>query len=128
MTTQERVGLLGAAGAAAALAWPTLTDTTGLALLCPLRTFTGIPCPLCGMTTASVALVRGDLGAAVAANPFILALAAFTLAMAVIALLRLAGRAQTQAPPSAPSRPALWVLAAGVAASEAWQLSRFGLL
>jgi len=124
VTTPERLGLLGAGAGVAALAWPTLTGATRFGLPCPLRAVTGIPCPLCGMTTASVALVRGDVGAAVAANPFVLALAAFTLAMAVLMLLRLTGRAPATTGP----RPALWLVAAATAAvaSEAWQLSRFG--
>ncbi|MFN2536917.1 MAG: DUF2752 domain-containing protein, partial [Mycobacteriales bacterium] len=29
--------------------------------VCVLRTFTGIPCPLCGGTTAAVNVGRGDL-------------------------------------------------------------------
>jgi hypothetical protein len=37
--------------------------------LCPLRRTTGVPCPLCGMTTGVTALARGDLVGAVAANP-----------------------------------------------------------
>jgi hypothetical protein len=44
-----------------------------LPLICPLRIVTGIPCPLCGMTTGTVAVLRGDLGGAVGANPFSLA-------------------------------------------------------
>ena len=38
--------------------------------LCPLRRTTGVPCPMCGMTTGASALVHGDLAGAVAANPF----------------------------------------------------------
>src|SRR5918996_1147373 len=52
-------------GAAAAL--PFLPVEPGFA--CPLRTWTGIPCPLCGMSTSVVATVHGDLAAAFAANP-----------------------------------------------------------
>jgi hypothetical protein len=37
--------------------------------LCPLRRTTGVPCPLCGMTTGVNALARGDVTAAFAANP-----------------------------------------------------------
>jgi Protein of unknown function (DUF2752) len=36
---------------------------------CPLRTLTGVPCPLCGMTTSVEATVGGHLGRALAANP-----------------------------------------------------------
>jgi hypothetical protein len=52
-------------GAAAAL--PLLPFEPGFA--CPLRTWTGIPCPLCGMSTSVVATVHGDLVSAFAANP-----------------------------------------------------------
>jgi hypothetical protein len=36
---------------------------------CALRAITGVPCPLCGMTHATVALGAGDLAGAVAAHP-----------------------------------------------------------
>jgi Protein of unknown function (DUF2752) len=36
---------------------------------CPLRTLTGIPCPLCGMTRGVTAGVHADLGRAVFMNP-----------------------------------------------------------
>ena len=36
---------------------------------CPLRSTTGVPCPLCGMTTSVGETLRLDLGAAVAATP-----------------------------------------------------------
>ena len=37
--------------------------------LCPLRRFTGIPCPFCGLTTGVVATSHGHLLAGGAANP-----------------------------------------------------------
>jgi hypothetical protein len=36
---------------------------------CPLRTFTGIPCPFCGMTRGVTALVHGHVSAAFTYNP-----------------------------------------------------------
>jgi hypothetical protein len=38
-------------------------------LVCPLRALTGVPCPLCGMTTSLDQTFHGHLGAALAANP-----------------------------------------------------------
>ena len=52
-------------GAAATL--PLLPGHPGIA--CPLRRLTGIPCPLCGMTTGVEQGVRLHLGRAFAANP-----------------------------------------------------------
>ncbi len=51
---------------------------------CPLRTVTGVPCPLCGMTTSVAATLRLDLGAAVAATPA--GVVAVALGVAVLAL------------------------------------------
>ena len=94
-------------------------------VLCPLRAITGVPCPFCGMTTGTLALGRGDLGASVAANPASIML---VLAMALafgpapvrdvcLAPLRSAGaRASAWLPWLA--LPPLWV----------WQLARFDLI
>ena len=46
--------------------------TTGIGLPCPIRALTGWQCPLCGGTRMGDALLHGDLGAAVVANPFVL--------------------------------------------------------
>jgi len=52
---------------AAAATLPLLPGHAGLP--CPLRTLTGVPCPLCGMTTSVEATVHGHLLAALRANP-----------------------------------------------------------
>lgn len=57
----------GAAMLGAAAVLPLLPGDVGFA--CPLRTLTGIPCPLCGMTTSVEHVVRLELGDALAANP-----------------------------------------------------------
>ena len=53
-------------------------------VICPLRATTGIPCPLCGMTTSVTATGRGRLGDAVAANPA--GVLAVALAIAILVL------------------------------------------
>ncbi|MEM1418084.1 MAG: DUF2752 domain-containing protein [Myxococcota bacterium] len=40
--------------------------------LCVFRAATGLPCPGCGLTRASLALLRLDLGAAWSAHPLVL--------------------------------------------------------
>ncbi len=92
---------------------------------CPLRTVTGIPCPLCGMTTASLALARGDLGAAVSANPFVFLLVALTAAAIGVFAYRAAGHAV--AIPSLPFSPTPLLVALALT-SWAFQLHRFDLI
>lgn len=87
----ERLGLFGVAIAPVAAVWPWLTGTTGMAAPCPLRWLTGVPCPGCGLTTAAVALVHGDLLGAIRANPVILGLAALALAVGPLLGLRAVG-------------------------------------
>lgn len=84
--------------------------------LCTLRALTGVPCPLCGGTTAAVHLGRADLLGALRASPLaVLGALAFALGP-----LR---------PLSRPSRLHLWASIVVVAAtSELWQLSRYGFL
>jgi hypothetical protein len=123
----ERLGLVGLGAAAASFAYPAVSRGTGLALPCPLRTLTGIPCPLCGMTTAATGLASGDLGAALAANPFVLLLAGFTLVMALLMAARALGWARQPAQwPPARRRQAYWAAALLAAASWAFQLHRYG--
>ncbi len=64
--------LASAAGATAVVAWVPgvashLYDAGGE---CPFRSATGLLCPFCGMTHATVALLRGDLGTTIAEHPF----------------------------------------------------------
>ena len=123
----EQLGLAGLGAAGAAAAYQAALGGEGLWLPCPLRTLTGIPCPLCGMTTAATALASGDLGAALAANPFVLLLAGFTLVMAALMAARVAGRVPGAAQwPASRRRQSYWVVAGLAAASWAFQLHRSG--
>ena len=104
---------LGAAMLALGVTLPHLPGHPGLP--CPLRTVTGVPCPLCGMTTSVEATLRGDVRAAVAANPF----GVLAVVVAVVLLLRPTWR-RLQV-------PAL-VLLAGGAVSWAFELHRYHFL
>ena len=84
-------------------------------LPCPLRTFTGIPCPFCGMTTSVKASMGLRLGDAVAANPGGVLLVVLAIALLVARPARL-------------TLPPAWALAAGAALLWAWQLQRFDVL
>jgi hypothetical protein len=66
----------------AALLLPALPGHPGIT--CPLRSLTGIPCPLCGMTTSVEDTVHAHVGRALAANPG--GIGAVIAAVAVLAL------------------------------------------
>ncbi|WP_345286080.1 DUF2752 domain-containing protein [Kitasatospora albolonga] len=64
-----RVAVRAAGAAVAALTVALLHDAHDPGVLCPLRRFTGIPCPGCGSTTVFIEAGHGDLAAALLANP-----------------------------------------------------------
>lgn len=82
---------------------------------CLLRRVTGIPCPLCGMTTSVTAATHAHLGQALAANP-----AGVLVVVAAIALLVL-HRADRVTVPG-------WLLPAGLSLMWLFELFRFGIL
>lgn len=59
---------------------------------CPLKWATGVPCPGCGLTRASVSLLRGDFAAAFDAHAFAPLLLAGLAAFAVAGFLPAARR------------------------------------
>lgn len=58
-------------------------------LVCPLRHWTGIPCPTCGMTRSFMAIARGNLSQALAEHLFGPILFMFFLSAAVHLLVEL---------------------------------------
>lgn len=105
------------AAAAVAAAWVHRVHDPGV--ICPLRTVTGIPCPLCGGTTVFMEFGSGRPGQAVLANPV-----ALTGAVAIaLAPLGLGARWWGLAP-----KTRRRVLVSALVASELWQLVRLGVL
>jgi Protein of unknown function (DUF2752) len=84
-------------------------------LPCPLREITGVPCPLCGMTTSVVASVHGRFGDALAANP------AGVLAVALAVVLVLWSRPRVAVIPT-------WAPLVALAAMWMFQLHRFSVI
>jgi hypothetical protein len=95
--------------------------------LCLLREVTGIPCPMCGFTTAAVHLGHADLAGAVGASP---------LAVATCIGFVLVPIARRSRPATFwRELPRLWrqlipasAALAVLAFAEIWQLHRFGLI
>jgi hypothetical protein len=106
---------------AAAVALGHLTHPDSTYVICPLRALTGLPCPLCGGTTAAAAVGRLRLGEALLASPFVL------LAASLFALMPAAAGAGLWPKPGwTPYRRA--TLVGLVVGAELWQLGRFGFL
>ncbi len=97
---------------AAAVVLPALPGHPGIS--CPLRALTGLPCPLCGMTTSVEATVHLRLGDALAANP--------AGVVAVVVAIALLVRRPTTVPVSLP------VVVAALGVMWAFELHRFGLI
>ena len=105
--------IVGGAMLAAAYVLPALPGHPGLP--CPLRTITGVPCPMCGMTTSVEATVHLDLAGAFAANPA-------GIILVVVATVLLVTR------PRAIPIPRLAVTLTCLAAMWVFELHRFGFV
>ena len=74
---------------------------------CPMATVLGIPCPGCGLTRATLALLHGDVRGALALHPLVFVLAPlFALAIASAAISYVRG-------PSPRQKPNLWFASRG---------------
>lgn len=102
-----------------------------LPVVCPLRILTGVPCPLCGMTTGTVAFARGDLAGAAAANPVSLAFLPAMLALLIHRIRQLVSGRRLFPEVTISRAAGRWVVAAaGVVLVCSWlfQLNRFAIL
>lgn len=84
-------------------------------LPCPLRTLTGVPCPLCGMTTSVESTFRGHPLAALAANPA----GPLVVLVSVVLLVRR---------PARPFGVSLALVIVLLAAMWLFELHRFGVI
>jgi hypothetical protein len=90
-------------------------NPVGLLVGCPLRIWTGIPCPTCGGTLAVRELLAGHLLGALAANPLVTLVILTIMASGIAALVALpwAGRIRT---PWRPSGRLILILVIGLLA------------
>jgi hypothetical protein len=126
----EHVTMFYAGAAALGSVYPLIVaHTGGQGLPCPLRTLTGVPCPFCGLTTATVALAHGNWAAAAQASPLAYLAAGLAVGTAPVLVARAAGRAaEPRAWSEAARRRTRWALAVVVALSWIFQLHRYGFL
>jgi hypothetical protein len=126
----EHVSMFAVGAAVLGAAYPAVVAHTGWpGLPCPLRTLTGVPCPFCGMTTATVALSHGQWASAAAANPLVYLAAVLVAATVPVLLARTAGLAPAPYPwAEAKRRRARWAMAVLVGLSWLFQLHRFGFI
>ena len=92
--------------------------------LCPLKGFTGIPCPACGTTRAVHAALTGHLADAWALNP--LAMIVLPVIAAVLGLRPAFGRV-LRLQTNRAERVVLWSAAALAAAVNWWYLYTHGI-
>jgi hypothetical protein len=95
--------------------------------ICPFLMLTGIPCPFCGGTHAGIDLGRGHPIAALRASPLAVCGAVIVVILPILRTTSLASRWR-QLPAKTRNPVAITAIVAALAASEVWQLVRFGLL
>jgi Protein of unknown function (DUF2752) len=126
----EHITMFGACAAPVGAVYPFLLAHDGYhGLPCPLLALTGVPCPFCGMTVATVAITHGHWATATAASPLAFLVAALAVGTAPVLVARAAGQVPAPQPWPAGTRRRIGRIVAGlVALSWLFQLRRYGFL
>lgn len=126
----ERITLFGAGAAAVGAVYPMImAHTGGQGLPCPLRTFTGVPCPFCGLTTATVAMSHGEWATSAKTSPLAYLVAILVVATAPVLVARVLGLAPVPRQASPQTRRLISRVMIGVVAlSWLFQLHRYGFI
>ena len=85
-------------------------------ILCPLKRFTGIPCPTCGSTRAVVCVLKGDFVGAFRYQPLVMTL---VIAAVPVALMAKLSHRMRKLLALGVHCPFIWVLA-GLAVAANW--------
>ncbi|MFT4296259.1 MAG: DUF2752 domain-containing protein [Micropruina sp.] len=93
-----------------------LALTTGAGVPCPWRELTGTLCPLCGGTHLGMALLRGDLTGAWAANSFVFAALAVLAGLGALWTVEALGGPAVRPPRALRWTSGRWWLLIGVVA------------
>ena len=94
---------------------------TGIGIPCPWRLATHTLCPFCGSTTMGAALLRGDLAAAWAANPFVLTMLAGLAVACVCWIVELRGGPALRLPTLLSGRLTFAAFVAAAIAFAVWR-------
>jgi len=126
----ENITMFSAGAAAVGAVYPMIVaHTGGQGLPCPLRTLTGVPCPFCGLTTATVALSHGQWATAAKASPLAYLVAFIAVGTAPMLVARLLGKAPLPRRVTDRTRQRLTTgMVAIVALSWLFQLHRYGFI
>ena len=126
----EHITMFGLGAGAIGSIYPmVMAHTGGQGFPCPLRTLTGVPCPFCGLTTATVALTHGQWATAASTSPLAYLVAALVIGTTPVLIARASGGASPPLPwPATARNRARYAVIVVVALSWIFQLHRYGFL